>query len=286
MKNLKNVVLTILAGIVVIGCGVSQEEIDNVKNRIDTLEQKGVPDSVISDAKRCLFMVRNAMKSGQVSSIGNTADSMVIYTEQAEKWYDEAMKELKKDVPELKESLNEKKKDLSGLHLEFADSILSIADSLTGINWYMQAENELAYLDSIFPRLIEDQKTAKDIRPKVTGTWVFVESGTGEQGINYNEKKSYTLKSNGEVKSIEWKKGQTAPDLKEDWRFISSGKWNLMGDTVKMVIETEKCTKQNYQYKKKGKWEMDKKPTYDSTFADPKTKTLLYEELKAHWKKR
>ncbi len=286
MKNLKSFIAALFAGMILLGCGVSEEKINNVKQRIDTLQTKGVPDSVISDAKRCMFMVRNAMESGQVSSIGKKADSMEIYTEQAESWYKEQMERLKKEVPELKSSISEKKEELSGLHKEYADSIISIADSLMEIDWYLQAENELTYLDSIFPRLIEDQETADEIRPKVTGTWVFTESGTGEQGISYNEKKTYTLKSNGEVESVEWKKGQTGPDLKEDWRFESSGEWELMGDTVKMEMQKEVCSKQNYQYKKDGKWEMDKKPTYDSTFTDPKTTTLLYEELKSNWRKK
>ncbi|HEX3018726.1 MAG TPA: hypothetical protein VHP36_00415 [Chitinispirillaceae bacterium] len=271
----------------VTGCK-SGPKAPEVEARIKALLEKGVPDSVVADAKIALYNVNMGQKTNNSTLIRKYSDSMAVGIEKAEKWYSDAMASYKPYIDNLKKTISEKKSGLTGLHLKTADSLLAIADSFANINWLVQAKAKMDKLDSIMPVLLNNEKTANDIKKSVIGKWMDAHIVQAEdQPFKARSIRFFNFGKDGKFESAEEMVGQTTPFLKEDWKFISWGNYDFRGDTIVMSITREKCPKQIFTqlWVKENKWKKDVKPTYDSTFTNPKIETILYKTLKEDFKK-
>ncbi|MBD3321479.1 MAG: hypothetical protein GF350_10340 [Chitinivibrionales bacterium] len=273
------------AGLLLTGCGPSEKKLVEGENRVAALVEKGVPDSILSKAKVHIYQARTQNKLGNTTGAGNHYDSMITILEKAEEWYAKTMTELKPVVENKQKEYQEKKKNLTGMQLEVFEEHVAKIDSFTSKNWLLQAKWECDKLDTLMPGLLEDEKTAHKIKPRLIGTW----KRTDREG-NAIRRETYTYKKDGGFTGVEQKKGQSSQVLKEDWKFISYGTYDLKGDTVYMYVTREKCPRQKYwNYKKKnGKmvWELFEAPTYDSTYTDgKKDKFMTYEYLKKFYRK-
>ncbi len=276
-----------IATISIIGCK-SGPKVEEVEARINALLEKGVPDSVVADAKIAVYNVSTGQKTNNSTLIRKYTDSMAIGIEKAEKWYSDAMTSYKPYLENLKKTINEKKANLSGLHLKTADSILTICDSFVNINWLVQAKVKMDKLDSLMPVLLESEKKAAEIRKTVVGKWMDAHIVQAEdQPFKARSIRFFHFGKDGKFESAEELVGQTTPYMKEDWKFISWGNYDFRGDTIMMFINREKCPKQIFTqlWVKENKWKKDVKPTYDSTFSVPKIETITYKVLKEEFKK-
>lgn len=289
MKRLSTVMAVlslIVCGILILsGCGPSEKKLVEGESRIEALASKGVPDSILSGAKVHIYQARTQNKLGNTTGAGNHYDSMLTLLESAETWYAKTMEELKPVIDAKQKEYAEKKNELSGMQLEVLNERVTVIDSFVKMNWLLQAKWKSDKLDSIMAGLIEDEATVKKLRPKLIGTWKRVD----REG-NAVRKERFTYKKDGSFQGVEEKKGQSSEVLKEDWKFISSGTFDLKGDTIYMFIEKEKCPRQVYwNYKQKGGkkfWEKFQAPTYDSTITDgKKDKFVTYEYLKKFYRK-
>ncbi|HLV33170.1 MAG TPA: hypothetical protein VKY57_16505 [Chitinispirillaceae bacterium] len=271
------------------GCGTSEKKLEEIEGRISALEEKGVPDSVLSSVKVYVYNVKAAKKGSNAGIIRKYADSMAIGIEQAESWYQKSMEEFKPYVESKKQELGEQKINLTGLQLKTVDSMFTLVDSLVQINWLIQAKNKVDKLDSIMPVLLENEKKASEIRNKLTGKWTDIHWVKPED-VNYKalDKRIYTFKKDGSFEGSESLKGQTTEFLKEDWHFLSWGKYDLKGDTIHLFIDREKCLRQIFiqWHINKKTWVKDEKPTYDSTITDgSKDRFITFDYLKENFRK-
>ncbi len=271
-------------------CGVGQKKLEDAESRINSLMEKGVPDSLLSSAKVFLFQAKSAKKTSNTAYARMYTDSLIFYLENAEAVYESAVQKLKPDVEKMQASLNKRKKELTGLQLQYADSIIAFIDSFVNMNWLRQANDKCVFLDTLFPRLLEDEKNANKIRPKLVGNW-FSEM-VPQGGYKAKETRKFSFKKDGSFHTIEQMRGQTSEYVKEDWKFLTWGKWKMKGDTVLMFVEREKCAKQvyhNYKKNKKGRmvWEKNEAPTYDTTITDhKKDRFVTYEYMRDYFKRK
>jgi hypothetical protein len=269
----------------VAGCGVGSKQIEEAEGRIEALEAKGAPDTLLSKAKVFLFNVKGAKKSGNMGQIRKNYDSLTIYLEKAEGEYAADMEKFKPYVDSLVASIGERKEGLSGRHLQVADSLTALIDSFVTMNWLRQAKEKAEMLDELLPSLHAQQEKADELRSKVAGSWK-AQNVPGDKRFKAIETKVFTFKPDGSVKMSEKMKGQTSEFLKEDWHFVSDGSWDLKGDTVLIHVTNEKCLQQTFWNKKNNKWERDDKPTYDTTFTDnSKDRWMTYDNLKDEFRR-
>lgn len=270
------------------GCG-GTKKLDDAEKRIATLEANGVPDSLLSAAKVFLFQVKSSMNTAASGYAKMYKDSLFFYLEKAEASYTNTLQQYKPFVDSLRKSIDKNKKQLSGTQLKVVDSILVYVDSFITKNWMLQAREKVIHLDTIMPGLLADEKKTKDLRPKLVGTWVSeMEPQGGYKGV---EKRVFTFKTDGSFETAEEMKGQTAEFVKEDWKFLTTGTWDLRGDTVLMFVTREICPRQVYQnyqnVKGKPQWVENKAPTYDSTITNhSKDRFVTYEYLTDVFKKK
>jgi hypothetical protein len=265
----------------------------SAEDRIKALETKGVPDSVLSNVKLYLYNIENFAKTGQSGNGGLYKDSLKTGLAAAEAWYEKTMRESNGYIESIKKTIADRKAGLSGLPLRDCDSLLKVADSFVAINWMIQARLQFEKLDSVMPTLLENQKKAAEIRPKLFGTWKNVHilrPPEDEKGAHYKavETSIYSFAKNGAFNGIEEKLGQSTPFLKEDWKFLSWGTYDLLGDSIYLFITREKCAKQIYTQLniKTNTWERKVQPTYDSTITNnKKDKFITYDDLKQDFKK-
>jgi hypothetical protein len=262
------------------------------EDRIKTLETKGAPDSILSNLKLYLYNVTNLAKTGYPGKVSLYKDSLKTGLAAAEAWYEKTMQENKVIIESMKKSIADRKAALSGLSLKDCDSALKIADSLVTINWLIQARQQFEKIDAMMPTLLENQKKAKELKPKLFGTWKNIHTvlPTDDEGAHYKalETSIYTFGKDGAFTGIEEKHGQSTHFLKEDWKFLSWGTYNLMGDTIYLFIAREKCANQVYTRLniKTNKWDREVQPTYDSTITNSKKdKFITYDDLKRDFNK-
>ncbi len=193
------------------------------------------------------------------------------------------------EIEALRKSINERKGELSGLQLQYADSVIAFIDSFVNKGWLIQAKAKAVFLDTNFATLIEDEKKMKKIRPRLVGSWYGTR--VAMKGFKGKETRRFTFKKDGTFNAAEEMNGQTSPTLKEYWKFLTWGKWDLRGDTVLMYVEREKCPKQHFiaLVNKGGKtmWKKNQAPTYDSTVTNhKKDRHVTYEYLLEFFKKK
>jgi hypothetical protein len=280
-----------LIAVVATSCGGKKGP--SADDRIKALAAKGVPDSILSNVKLYLYNINAASKTGQYSSVGSYKDSLKTGLAAAEAWYGKTIQENKIYIESIKKTIADRKASLTGIALKDCDSLLKIADSFATMNWLIQARTTFEYIDAIMPTLLQNQKKAAEIRPKLFGTWKnvnVIHPTEGEENAHYKavETSHYTFAKDGAFSGIEEKLGQSTPYMKEDWKFLSWGTFDLMGDTVYMFITREKCPKQNYTNlnRKTNIWERKAEPTYDSTITNhKKDKFITFEDLQRNFKK-
>jgi hypothetical protein len=264
-----------------------------IEERIKSLETKGVPDSVLSSVKVYLYNVTNLGKTGQIGKARLFKDSLKTGIVAAEAWYDKAMQENKTYIESIKKTINDGKSKLTGLPLKDCDSLLKVADSFVSINWLIQARTKFDDLNGMMPVFLKNQERAAELRPKLYGTWKDVHvlrPPEDEEGANYKatETRIYSFAKDGGFTGVEEMHGQTTPYIKEDWKFLSWGTFDLMGDSIYLFITREKCAQQVFtQFNNKTKkWDRLEKPTYDSTITNnKKDKFITYDDLKIAFKK-
>lgn len=293
MKSLRNnlwILVSALAVFIVFnGCGVSQKKLDEAQSRIKALGDKGVPDSLLTEAKLFLFKANGAKKTGNTAIAKREMDSMMIYLERAEAECEATMKKLKPYVDSMRISIKKRKEGLAGLQLKFADSIVTFIDSFTNKDWLRQARDKCVMIDTLLPQLHKDEKAAIKVKPKMVGAWVS--SRVPKRGYKAVETRKFTFKKDGKFEAVEEMNGQTHEFLKEYWKFLSWGKWMMKGDTAMIFIEREKCTKQTFwNYKEKDgrkQWVKTDAPTYDTTLTSgSKDRYMTYGYLRENFKKQ
>jgi hypothetical protein len=204
---------------------------------------------------------------GQSGIARKSRDSLMITLAKAESWYEETMQKLKPELESLMSSINERKKELSGTQLMLADSIIAVADSFRNMSWLLQARQKAAIIDGMMSDLINDEAKMRKVKPKVAGTWTS-EQQPEDKRLKAVEKRKFVFNEDGKLYMEEEMKGQTQEYLKEDWRFVSYGKWDMRGDTVLLFIDREKCDRQTYWNLRNNVWVKEEKPTYDTTITN------------------
>jgi hypothetical protein len=281
-----------VAAAMVAGCGVSAKKLNAAEQRIATLQQKGVSDSLLTGARVLLVQARTAKQLGNGIGAKTQYDSLEKLLMKAETSYGTTTEQFKPGVEAMRKSIADRKLTLSGTHLKEADSLLAILDASIGRNDWQQAKDLAAMINMVINSLVKNELTAKGMKPKVIGTWSSTEViKNKEEKSNAVEKKSFTFGADGKVDIVEERNGQTNEALKEDWKFESWGTWSLKGDTILMSITREKCGKQIYQNLKvkagKKEWVKFEKPPYDSTITNgKKDRYMAFDYLKETLKKR
>lgn len=285
-------VMSVIAGgtlvsLICIGCGgVNQAKLDEAKATIAELESKGVPDSLLSKPKVYLYQAGSALKTGSAGIARRGYDSLTLTLDVAAAWYDSTMTRLEPVVSEMRAKLDAGKEGLTGMQLAVADSMIDLVDSFIAKKWLLQAEQTAAELEAMLPTLQEDEKKAVTLRKRLPGVWRG-RRVIKEPGKRAVEKRELVFKADGGVQVTEEMKGQTSEYLKEDWKFISWGTYDIKGDSVKLFIEREKCPRQTFwNYSDKKGWVKDEQPTYDSTITNgSKDRFMTYDYITEYFRK-
>ncbi len=269
--------------------GMNKKKLTDVENRIKALTAKGVPDSIIVDTKLYIANYTTAKKLYKSNDAAKYADSIIIGIEKAEKWYSDFIAANKANVLNSITSFNTEKTKLTGMQLIVADSIGAIIDSLVKGDLIVDAQVKVNDALAMLPAIMKDQQKASKIKPLLTGSWRDVHKVVDpETSQNYTETTVYTFKSDGAFQGSESRKGQSTPFMKEDWEFLSTGTFDLKGDTICLFVTREKCTRQIFTHldSKTKKWIEKPGLPYDSTITNHgKDKYIPYEYFKENFKK-
>jgi hypothetical protein len=282
MRNTSFGVLVLLVagfGIGLAGCG-GGVDLDAADQRIKALEAQGAPDSILSKPKVFLYNAKTAKNMGNSGQLRRNGDSLMIFLEKAEAEMTGSVEMLKPVVDSLRQSIGERMQKLTGIHKRVAEELVTVVDSFIDKGWVLQARDKARELDVALEQLLADEEHAQKIRSRIPGSW------TGAQvwksgPINAVRQTNYKFSRDGTVRVSDVKKGRSEEYLKEDWKFVSWGTWDLRGDTVFLTIEREKCEKQNFWHLRDGKWVKESSPTYDTTITDgSKDMFVTYAHLK------
>jgi hypothetical protein len=270
--------------------GLGEKKLNEIDARVTELQAMGVPDSITSNIKIHIYNFKTAKRLGNGSEAAKHKDSITSSLATVESWYQKSLELVKPLVTTAFNTIQTEKASLSGLHLKVVDSAGVIIDSLLKTEKFLEAKKKVDELNSIMPLIKKNQEKANSLRPKLIGKWSDVHTITPDEG-NYKavESRAYTFKDDGTYEGTEKMLGQTAEYFKEDWEFITWGKYDLKGDTIQMTVEREKCVKQIFtQYNLKDKkWVTQVKPTYDSTITNrSKDKYIEYSYLKTFKKSK
>ncbi len=267
------------------GCGPKKVTLEDAETRIEALRSQGVPEGEMSKIKVYLYQMKSSKKSGNTGIFRKFQDSMDVALVALEERMGNSLAASKPIIDSLSKLAAERKTNLKGRHLKTADSMIVIADSLANNNMPLQAKAKWEHIALLMDTLDQLQKEADSLRSKFVGTWV-IEQEAVDKRYNAVRRKEITFRKDGTLRVLESKHGQSDAYLKEAWKFISNGKWDLFGDLALMSIEKEKCTRQEFWKKtNSGKWKHDKLPTYDSTITDGrKDDAIYYKDLKEEYK--
>lgn len=274
MKNFFVFSFCLASFLLITGCGVSEKVIKDAEKRIEALSAQGVPDSSLSAAKVSLYQAKDASERGNFGIAKKAKKQMRILIAQAEDQFKNNKNRLKPWIQSQRQNIDKEISSLSGLNRKQADSVIAVIDSFVNIGWLLQAEHEIKTFSNTLKRYHLDEERGKELRGQVPGVWTCTQVTKHQQDktVHAEEKKIFNFKKDGEVKLVEKKKGKSTPYFKEDWEFVSTGKYDLKGDTIVLFIERFKAQKQNFwdlkEVKGKKKWIMNKQPTYDSLITD------------------
>jgi hypothetical protein len=275
-------IMVILCG----GCGVSEKKLKDAEQRMQTLQGNGVPDSLLTEARVLVSQARTSKKLGNGMGAKTQFDSAMTILTKAEGTYGATTAEIKPSVESARKALGDRKLNLSGSILKEADSLLALIDADITANRWPDAKTKCQEAAAIFTGLEKDQQLAKEVKPKLAGTWSGSQA-IKEDGANAVEKKQFAFATDGKIDITEERSGSTTPSFKEDWKFQSSGTYDLKGDTILISITKEKCLKQVYQHLKDKKWVKVEKAPYDSVITGgKKDRYMTFEFLSGNFKKK
>ena len=270
-KSVTILAVGVLTAVLVGGCGVSPKKVTEAKKRIETVRSSGIADSLLSSAEVYLQQTEILSNIGNSAGAGRNFDSALTCITQAEALYSKGQTTVKPWIDSVKTAITTSKQTLTGGQLKVTDSMLALVDAALSNNNIEDAKKNITELNTLMPALIADEQKSVAIKPKLIGTWTGSSKIEGEEAKGI-DKKQFTFSKDGKVEVIEERQGQTNQVFKEDWKFISSGTYELKGDTILIFVAKEKCPKQIYQDLKevngKKSWVKTAKPTYDSTITN------------------
>jgi hypothetical protein len=279
------VFIAALSTLAIMSCGIKEEAIKEAESRITLLDSKGVPDSLLSEAKVQVFQATTKKQLGESAGAKRALDSAITLLNAAETAFAATMQNYKPIVDSMRSNFEQRKKGLTGLQLRAADSLLMVITALSAKNDWAGAHDKGVEVDSAMNQLQKDEQVAAQTRPKLLGTWLGADTYKGK-GASFVEKKSFSFSSDGKVQIVETKKGQSSEYLKEDWEFRSSGRYDLKGDTIFVFIEREQSPRQIYWDLKGKEWVKNERAPYDSTIsAGKKDRFMTYAFMKENLKK-
>ena len=222
-----------------VGCKSFDERVVEVNERLSVLENKGLPDSVVSPARLALTSAQgnNARnRGGEANKDLKKAETAVA---NAEEFLENTLNTKKPEVvARFNKIVKNVDNDLRGLHRKDADVVLNQIDSLLKINFVFKAEKIINQFEKDYKKMTRAQFLADSLRPKINGsTWTFMETtkNTEDKNVNATEKKVFKFNKDGSSYFVEQKSGQSTPYLKEDWKFETWGTWDMKGDTVHVI---------------------------------------------------
>lgn len=283
--------ISLTAIVSIVACGVSDKFLQQAETRINNLKSMGMPDSALSSIKVFLYQAKDSKQRGHTGAAREAADSLKINLTRAESEYKEIVSQKQSSLNSLRSTINQARNDLNGLALKKVDSLMVPVDSFANMKWYLQAYNLAKDISDRIPEFKENMEKANSLKGKIPGKWVCtqVTKSKENKAIHAVEKKIFTFNRDGSAKLIENKKGQSGPYLKEDWEFISEGKYDLFGDTICLFIDRFASVRQNFKrmYVEDGKklWKNEPQPTYDSTITDgSQDRFITFDDLKEDFK--
>jgi hypothetical protein len=268
----------------VAGC-VSQKAIDSYQARLKALEEKGVPDSLLSSIRVYITQANEGKKSANGLVVKASMDSLKVCVAAAEKWSDDLVATAKPRVEALQKTFAEQKTKLTGLQLKAADSLIALINSYVQKNWYLQAEAVAGHCDTVMPQLLKDEAIAQKVAAIVPGTWTKNKKHT-ENGANEIEKGFVTFEKDGTFKMEEQMVGMKSPSTKEDWQIQSQGVYGIKGDTVLLSIKTEQYLRGNFENLVNDKWVKNENKRRDTTYNPPHEQFFTIDYLKDLYKKK
>lgn len=294
MKRFFVVVICLSVLSLLLGCGVSNRTIQDAEQRIETLKNKGVPDSSLSRAIVFVYQAKSAKERGDQSLAKLSADSMLYLIAQAEAAYEEQTTKLAPVIDSLRQVIKADEEKFSGLQKAEIDSMVAVADSFATIGWVLQTESTLRTAVERLPKLEFLQKRAEELSPRVPGKWVCAQTTkkAGHPEVNAVQYKIFEFGRDGKAKFTEKKSGQSGTHLKEDWEFVSWGTYDLYGDTIHLFVDRFASVKQDFIEKvvdDNGKqvWKKTSHPTYDSTITDgSQDRYIAFSDLRVDFKRK
>jgi hypothetical protein len=271
-----------------VACGVSERTLADAEKRMNKLNEMGVPDSALSQAKVYFYEAKEAKRKNNGGAAKKAISTMNELLADLEAQYSKKFEDIQPVIDSIRTVANNKKQEFSGSQLHKVDSTLAVIDSLESINMVLEAHGVGKDLLEWLPLLERDEEIAKKLRKKIPGEWVCtnITKSSENPRINAVEKKIFTFYKNGKAKLVESKNGQSGPYLKEDWQFISEGSYNIAGDTIVLKIERFASIKQDFERMhmedngKKRYWKKEEGETYDSTITDgSQDRFIIYDDL-------
>jgi len=217
------------------GCKSFEQKVADVQERLAVIEKKGLPDSVITPIRLSLATAQSDKGRKRSGDANKNIKKAITAVKSAEDFLEKSLTEKKPEVISRRNALAEKvDKDFRGLHKKEADSLIALADSFINIDFYFKAEHVILHLEREYDKLKKAQALADSIRPKIAGTWSYIDTirHSEDKNVNAIEKKIFVLNKNGTGKFTAEKKGQSGPFMKEDWKFERFGTWDVKGGVL------------------------------------------------------
>jgi hypothetical protein len=292
---------TLVAGVaalsviaMVCGCAPNKKAIERAGKRIEALKSKGVSDSALAEAVVMVYQAKGASERNENSLARQSYDASLKLIAEAEAKYSDKSKSVQTTFDSLMAAINSGKAGLKGVALTRLDSMVRKADSFGTIGWIIQQEQSLRATADQIPSLKFNSERAEEVRPRVPGTWVCsqVTKSEADKTVHAVEDKVFEFSPDKTIKLTEKKKGQSGARLKEDWEFVSTGTYDIFGDTIYLFINRFKVNRQNFEEKftdEKGKesWKKRSEPTYDSAITDgSQDRYIAFSDLKLDFSKR
>jgi hypothetical protein len=281
----------VTALIALIGCTPSDRSLNHAEKRIESLRQKGVPDSALSEAKVFLYGVRDAKRLHNNSVAWEEADSLRHALTREESYYNNYISKLGPAIDSLVSLVKIANLELTGLQKKKLEKAKAVVDSFSGIKWHLQAYMKAQELVNLLSQLKTDESNMKEIKGMIPGEWVCVNviKGQENKAINATETKIFTFQKDGNGKFVERKKGQSGPFLREDWEFVSTGPYDFKGDTICLFVNRFAAVRQMMErYTVEGNkkyWKQEPGATYDSAITDgSQDRFITFKDLKEDFK--
>jgi len=294
-RGMRTLVLTVVAGVAlatVVGCGggVDEKVLDDAQKRIDALKAKGIPADKVSEARVFLDEARRALEKNNKQPAKKAADSMKVYLEKAEAYYNQEVANLGGKVDAAKSTALKAKEELTSYQARKIDSLVHVIDSFKKMDWLLQADTKGQELLKLLPSLKEDEAKAARLKKLIPGEWVFTDrdKSVEDPKVNAVTTKTFRFGTDGKIHLTEKKFGQSSPTFKEDWLFESWGTYGYKGDTVMLSINRFAAVKQMFTryWAAENKWKPEPGPTYDSAITDgSQDRYITYDDLKTDFKK-